>query len=410
MAKDTNTIQVLGFEDDKQEINEKQLATHLGRTLQTRNLVVLTGAGSSIQKDEAGTSIGGLTMAELTTGLKNDTDFKAATTKGTLNEDILKPITETTDIEQLLSSLDSLIAADKVAGAVNADKLITIQTSALAYMHKKCIIKKTNDAFPHGAFLKKLLISRKLGNPRIKVFTLNYDTLFEQAAQELEAIVIDGFSFAQPRKFQGNNFDLDIVKRNHSRLHKEESYYLNVLHLYKLHGSVDWRINGERIEQVEPSAIEDAGGSVMVYPGSHKYQASYSMPFYEMISRFQAAIREPNTSLLVIGYSFNDEHINRIVQEAAASNLGLCVYIVSPSAANTASASASETLKAIQGQIVRQETRNIFCISQNFQDFTKLLPHYGTDDSPVGLEQTNRQIDQALQPTSQDQHEEDIPF
>ncbi|HWZ65948.1 MAG TPA: SIR2 family protein [Patescibacteria group bacterium] len=403
-------IQALGFSPNKQEIDESQLISHLGRTLQTHNLVVLSGAGSSILKDGSGKDLGGLTMPQLTEGLKKDAGFIAAVKASSgLDARVLDTIKNTDNIESLLSAIDSLLAADKVAGSSKQAELLGIKKSALEYMRSNCVITKGTHEFPHESFLKKLLTSRKLINPRIKVFTLNYDTLFEQAAQELDAILIDGFSFSQPRKFQGNNFDLDIVKRNHSRLHKEESYYSNVMHLYKLHGSVDWRLVDERIEQVDPDTITNVEDSVMVYPGSHKYQASYSMPFYEMISRFQSTVRETNTTLLIIGYSFGDDHINRIILEAAASNLGLSIYIISPSAADMSSTKNSEILKNIQKQINEQEVKNVFCVSQDFKNFTKVLPHYG-NGSPYELEQTNKQIDEAITRAGGAKSEEDIPF
>lgn len=388
-------MQVLGFEAGKNEIDDSRLGGHLKSLLQVKNLVVLSGAGSSILKDDVGKDLGGLTMNAMVENIKKYPDFTSAIKEAKdVDKGIIAKIQSSTDLEQLLTELDSIVASRKIMSTTDFNQLLAIQKSILKYMHEVCTIDGSGKKFPHEIFLKKLLVSRKLSSPRIKVFTLNYDTLFEQAAQNLEAITIDGFSFSQPRKFQGGNFDLDIVRRNHNRLNKDESYYSNVLHLYKLHGSVDWRIDKERIEQVDSGLISPEE-TVMIYPGSHKYQESYNMPFYELISRFQTALREPNTSLLVIGYSFGDEHINRIILEAIGSNLNLNVYIVSRSAAKS-SESNSDVLQKIQEKVKNNDLKNVFMVSTTFKDFTDTLPYFG-GGSTYELEQTNKNIDAELE-------------
>lgn len=91
----------------------------------------------------------------------------------------------------------------------------------------------------HLEFIKKLT-SRKTKQSRLKIFTTNYDRAFEEAGAEGGYVIIDGFSFTQPRKFSGKYFDYDIVIRENSRTSSTENFANNVFHLYKLHGSVNW--------------------------------------------------------------------------------------------------------------------------------------------------------------------------
>ena len=70
---------------------------------------------------------------------------------------------------------------------------------------------------PHKTFLNKIT-ARKPSDSRVKLFTTNYDTLFEQAANKAGFVVIDGFSFTHPREFSGRYFDYDIVNREKTRL------------------------------------------------------------------------------------------------------------------------------------------------------------------------------------------------
>ncbi|MCI0446485.1 SIR2 family protein, partial [bacterium] len=80
---------------------------------------------------------------------------------------------------------------------------------------------------------------------RAKLFTINYDTLFEQACRQEAIIVIDGFSFSYPREFDGRNYDYDLVIREGSRIRDEENFVNKVLHLYKMHGSIEWKRYGD---------------------------------------------------------------------------------------------------------------------------------------------------------------------
>jgi hypothetical protein len=60
-------------------------------------------------------------------------------------------------------------------------------------------------------FIEKIT-KRKSYLPRVKVFTLNYDTLFEQAGRKKRISLLMVFIFT-PRTFSGRNFDLDIVSK-----------------------------------------------------------------------------------------------------------------------------------------------------------------------------------------------------
>ncbi|MBK7934080.1 MAG: hypothetical protein IPK01_11400 [Acidobacteria bacterium] len=88
------------------------------------------------------------------------------------------------------------------------------RTSLFSLIIEKCTLKgpKEKNDFPHATFLDKIT-QRKVTFPRVKVFTLNYDTLFEQAANLIQSVVLDGFSFLSPREFSGRQFDFDIVQR-----------------------------------------------------------------------------------------------------------------------------------------------------------------------------------------------------
>ena len=178
-------------------------------------------------------------------------------------------------------------------------------------IRKNCNLQLDEAQAPHEEFLRKVT-ARKINSSRVQLFTTNYDTLWEQAASKAGFIVIDGFSFSHPRKFSGRWFDLDIVNREKTRIKNEDSFIPNVIHLYKLHGSIDWQLSENDVVQTS----EDNSDALMIYPASDKYESSYRQPFFEMMSRFQQSLRRDNVLLLVMGFGFQDMHIQNVIVEA----------------------------------------------------------------------------------------------
>jgi hypothetical protein len=85
--------------------------------------------------------------------------------------------------------------------------------------------------------------------------------------------------------------------------------------VYKLHGSYNWfaEPNGERLLVMGGNKT----GSIKAFPVLARYQ-----------ELFQAALQQPNTKLMVIGYSFGDEHINKVIQDGVAR--GLKIFVIDP--------------------------------------------------------------------------------
>ena len=115
------------------------------------------------------------------------------------------------DIENLLSYV---ILYSKINDSNDTfqNKISTLENK----IAEACRLELQIDS-PHKLFLDKIT-ARKPSDSRIQLFTTNYDTLFEQAAQAGGFVIIDGFSFTQPRVFSGRYFDYDIVNRERTRL------------------------------------------------------------------------------------------------------------------------------------------------------------------------------------------------
>lgn len=284
------------------------------------NMIVLTGAGSSFGIGK--TEIKGMTMKKLWGEIVNKCGKESIEKLGKKINYKIDDITRA-NLEEFLShaSLYLLLYHDtdsEVKEIVNKIKQIIISN---------CTIIMPEDA-PHKEFLKRIT-ARKLKHNRLKLFTTNYDMLFEQAANECGFTMIDGFTFTFPRVFNGNNYDYDIVIRKNSRITAQENYAGKVFHLYKLHGSLDWE-KDEESGQIRKCDFANNKMPVMIFPSSIKYETSYEQPFFEMMSRFQTELRMDNALLIIIGYSFGDKHINSMIFEALELNHSLQLVIVDP--------------------------------------------------------------------------------
>jgi hypothetical protein len=167
--------------------------------------------------------------------------------------------------------------------------------------------------------LVRKLLTRPLNLKRVNVFTLNYDTLVEQAADAEGVVLLDGFVGTQRRVFRPESYEQDLyfpAETTEGRVHRFD----RVLHLYKLHGSITWKAGEPTIDDpcgvhstpFDPKALQP----LLVYPTPAKYGETLGLPYSELFRHFAAALARPQSVLFVLGYGFGDEHVNAIIRQA----------------------------------------------------------------------------------------------
>ncbi len=335
-----------------------------------KNLIILAGAGTSMDNGDPKNS--GKSRIDLWGYCQNEIDKFKTHIKDIENKEFFKE----KDIEGLLSYI---ILYEKLNGQLKS-KDVSDRELLEKKIAEACKLD-LNESAPHVDFLNKIT-SRKTNDPRVQLFTLNYDLLFEMAANKSGFVVIDGFSFTQPRIFSGRYFDLDIVNREKTRIKHEESFISKVFHYYKLHGSLNWQKNiDDKIIQVE-----DPKHPLIIYPADEKYESSYEQPYFEMMSRFQQSLRKENTLLIVIGFGFKDKHIRNIILEAVEQNPSFQLLIVSYSSLGDGGINTS-ALKHFFNDVDNIEVkRGVNIIFDSFANFTKYYPTNNTyleSDQPL---------------------------
>lgn len=222
------------------------------------------------------------------------------------------------------------------AKSEDLDECLRQATRALARACNLPTPGKEGGLATYKTFVRKLL-TRPLNLKRVNIFTLNYDTLVEQACDAEGVVLLDGFVGTQRRVFRPESYEQDLyfpAETTEGRVHRFD----RVLHLYKLHGSITWTANEPTLDNPYgvQSAAFDAGGTkqLLIYPTPAKYGETLGMPYAEMFRRFAAAIVRPQSVLFVIGYGFGDEHVNAIIRQAIAVP-SFIIVIVDPKPKST---------------------------------------------------------------------------
>lgn len=326
------------------------LVDELGAILNAETLVVLAGSGTSLGIRQVDGSKKAPSMGALWDDVSQLAEFEEVS--GRLNADLVA----SKNLEHVLSD-----AQARHAVAPDVDLAAFISAAEAVVLTRCSFVNDDTDVNAHELFLRKVA-RRSVRLQRTQLFTTNYDLAFEIAAQRARFNVIDGFGYGG-REFDGGSFDLDYVRR---RPHEQLALEPSVFHLLKLHGSVDWSLNGDVIGKVSGTPERP----VLIYPSAAKYQLSYQQPYLEFMSRFQIALRQPDIGLIVVGFGFNDDHLNAPIEAALRSNIGLRATIVTPGAR---AQDRSGSIAWIEDLIERGD-RRLSMFTGTFDDLVKHLP------------------------------------
>lgn len=163
---------------------------------------------------------------------------------------------------------------------------------------------------------------------RLNIFTTDYDRLIEAGAELAGLHLLDRFLGKLLPIFRSSRLDLDM-HYNPPGIRGEPRYLEGVARYTKLHGSVDWVQTGKDIRRiglpfgaanVEPYLqAPGLGGAtaheLMIYPNAAKDRETADYPYAELFRDLAAAVCRPNSTLVTYGYSFGDEHINRVFRD-----------------------------------------------------------------------------------------------
>lgn len=369
----TSTYRLIGPRDDlltdkDADAIRERIQSLLAQWLRMENVTLLIGAGAS--KSQRGALITELEMFALnameklcaTDPLKScacilESRKKALTPTRSTSITFEQWLSHLTNAAYILNAAETPISSVTVCGTTTispSDFNAFLRVMAeVIFMRCSLLLPRvtgTADVTGHHALMAKL-IARDPALGRTSMFTTNYDTLIEQALDDLAIQYADGFIGTVQRRFDPSCYGVDLYYPGDitaGRVRRFDKY----VHLYKLHGSVHWRREGREVIQVSDPRLglwdkwENKPADEMrrdldmlfprrecslgILPTECKFVETLGLPYAHVFRAFHQRLQEPQTFLLVIGYSFADDHINRIIDDAM-TNPSLVLLVVDPS-------------------------------------------------------------------------------
>ncbi len=310
----------------------------LSKILDTRNLSFLIGSGCSLG-DNGIPTMKELAdnlfepKAELNENLKDkvfDATHKAILERLKINH-TNEPFR--TNLETFLGTLysykfylEKLKEAKEDAFDEDLKDLNKIILRTKEYILYECLNEKNkgideNIVDIYKQFYRKLSL-RDSNLPKPNVFTTNYDLFSERAMDNLGISYTNGFSGFVERFFNPSIFNYALAEQMDISSLKW-SVIDSFIYLFKIHGSVNWveRESNNKlfsIQELQDVSFEKlkSEANYMIYPSPLKQNASLGSPYSDLFREFQKRITQKQSTLVTMGFSFGDEHINNIIYQA----------------------------------------------------------------------------------------------
>lgn len=311
----------------------KEIEPWLTALFQSEHLSLLMGAGISSATHYLAAKKLGAGMSEIPfsvfneqiTQAKNESAKKSG--RGSANiEDQIRVANE------LIKGLEIYLQIDVTDSTKLKEDLATFKNELNTGLKKftDTILEcERNITSPNGVenaseYLMSFLVSfasRSATRERLNIFTTNYDRVIEFGAELAGIRLIDRFVGYINPIFRSSRVEVDM-HYNPPGIRGEPRYLEGVVHFTKLHGSLDWISQNEYVRRIAlPYGADDISSytksveNLMIYPNSAKDRETSEYPYVELFRDLAAAVCRPNSTLIVYGYSFGDDHINRVISD-----------------------------------------------------------------------------------------------
>lgn len=183
----------------------------------------------------------------------------------------------------------------------------------------------TLEDFPFAKLLDHFVKSLIPLNPEMTVITPNYDLLVEYACDMINVTCCNGFYGSQ---FQ--SFNQELFKKGSFRQFriyektkpKIEYRKIPTIKLLKPHGSLNW-INID--DNVFQTSVNCSGKKIIITPGDTKYKSSLTNVIMNAHRELANETISTSNSVLIVGYGFNDDHLQTVLCDKIKAGLDCLV-------------------------------------------------------------------------------------
>jgi len=215
------------------------------------------------------------------------------------------------NVEAMLSRLRTLAT---VAGAHEVRGLTASMIDDLETAITDGIVEAVSVSLPPGPTPYDDVAVWVRGTSRsypVSVFTTNYDLLLETALERRDTPFFDGFVGSREPFLDVAAIEQDLLPDRWARV-------------WKLHGSSNWSLQASG--KVVRAIAEDRSGRRLIHPSHLKYDESRRMPYLIMQDQLRQFLKESAATLITIGFSFDDAHINELIVQGIQGNPGAAVF------------------------------------------------------------------------------------
>ena len=221
------------------------------------------------------------------------------------------------DVEYIYRVIEDFIECTKKNGSMILDSQNSPRISNIDFVSLIDNVKKVKEKI-RNIMLKEFYIDyidpeiylktyqkledfiRSNGDDQFQIFTTNYDTVIETYCDDDNREVVDGF-------------DKGMYSTRSTWNRKFTAGSRNPIFLTKIHGSINWEKNSENIRKNSTMMERTPEQDVLIVPTLNDKDYSIE-PFTTLINIFKDALDSIDV-LLVIGYSFRDNDINKIIKQ-----------------------------------------------------------------------------------------------
>lgn len=240
-----------------------------------------------------------------------------------------------------------------------------------------------NEPAGGGPLAREILVSflmsfasRAASRERLHIFTTNYDRLIERGCDYAGLRIIDRFVGALEPEFRSSRLHVDM-HYTPPGVRGEPRHLEGVIHLTKLHGSLDWRYDKPRLYRTglpfgadpgHPAVPANPRNSVLIYPNAVKDVETAAYPYADLFRDFSSSICQPNHVLVTYGYGFGDDHINRVIADMLtipSTHLVILAWGVKP----------HERIASFVSRVGRPQQLTML-LGKHFGDIGTLVKHY----------------------------------
>lgn len=186
-------------------------------------------------------------------------------------------------------------------------KYRTLESAIRALIVDIILSVTTPDLSDHIRFLEALKKRAHGASPTVTILTTNYDVLFEMAAGAVGIRMETGFDGPLRRVFDIAAFDLARGTIEKTRFSSRNELHVNLI---KLHGSVAWTRDGDRIIESAQELHTASPERSMVLPRRRKVMDTLADPFDQLFTKASRILGSKCKFLVSCGFSFGDKHIN----------------------------------------------------------------------------------------------------